>query len=243
MIELLWNAPTSEESMSRHIEVLDLPASSRILDVGCGCGEFLIRVCERFKTTGTGIDISEPHIEEAKRRASARVPAAELTFDVADAQRNDIVGEPVDLAVCMGSTHAFGGGPSAFENALQRLRAFVKPTGMVLVADGYMKRPADSGYRKLLGDSMPDSKTHATNVAIGRACGLVPLAAWTSSEEEWDNFEWGYQRIVEHQAERSPDDLQIAAKLARRREWMDAYLRFGRDTLGYGTYLFKKPAT
>ena len=48
MIELLWNSPTSEASMAQHLEVLDLQASSTALDIGCGCGEFSIRLVERF---------------------------------------------------------------------------------------------------------------------------------------------------------------------------------------------------
>lgn len=229
--------------MTRHIETLDLPSWYKALDVGCGCGEFLIRLCERFGITGTGIDTSEEHIEEAKRRALGRVPESVIQFDIADAQLHQFLSESVELGVCLGSTHAFGEGESAYQNTLQNLIPIVKPDGLVLIADGYMKQPASPEYRQLLGDSMPDSMTHARNVAVGIECGLVPLAAWTSSDDEWDNFEWGYQRIIERLAVERPGDSKIAAKLSRRRVWMEAYLRYGRDTLGYGTYLFKKPAS
>ena len=120
--------------------------------------------------------------------------------------------------------------------------SLIVPGGLLLVADGYMKQPASPDYRKLLGDSMPDEMTHAANVATGKELGLIPLAAWTSSEDEWDEFEWTYQRIVERNADESPDDRDVMAKLAERREWMDAYLQWGRVTLGYGVYLFKKRA-
>ena len=62
---------------------------------------------------------------------------------------------------------------------------------------------------------------------------------WTSNDE-WDDFEWSYQRIVEQQAIANPDDKKVFEKLVRRREWIDAYLKWGRDTLGYGAYLFRK---
>lgn len=242
MIDLLWNAPTSEESMTRYIEALELSAEFTAVDIGCGCGEFLIRLCERFGTTGNGIDTSEEHIEEAKRRASGRVSASAIQFEVADAQVYGFSQSFVELGICMGATHAFGEVEFAYQNALQRLIPLVKPGGLILIADGYMKQPASTEYRRLLGDSMPDSMTHARNVAIVIECGLVPMSAWTSSEDEWDNFEWGYQRIVERQAAECPDDSQLADKLKRRRVWMEAYLQYGRNTLGYGTYLFRKPA-
>jgi hypothetical protein len=117
----------------------------------------------------------------------------------------------------------------------------IVPRGMLLIADGYMRQPASPEYRALLGDTIPDSMTHAANVAAGIDCGLIPLAAWTSNEDEWDEFEWNYQRNVEQAAIRAPDDPSAQAKLAQRRRWMEAYLRWGRDTLGYGVYLFQSP--
>jgi SAM-dependent methyltransferase len=227
--------------MARHIEALELPSSSTVLDVGCGCGEFLIRVCERFRGSGAGVDFSRQHIEEARRRALGRVPESAIRFLVADAQFHGFLAQSWDLAACLGATHAFGMGESAYSNAMRNLIPLVKPDGLILLADGYMKKPATPEYRQLLGDSMPDSMTHARNVGVGVECGLVPLAAWTASDDEWDNFEWGYQRIVERQAAECPADPELSARLSERRTWMEAYLRYGRDTLGYGTYLFRTP--
>jgi SAM-dependent methyltransferase len=243
MIELLWNAPTSEERMASHVEALSLPSTSTVLDVGCGCGEFLIRLFERFDIAGIGIDASQLHIEEAQRRALGRTSGAAIQFIVADARSYSFEQRSVDLAVCLGATHAFGEDKLAYSNALQALVPLVKPGGMILIADGYLKKPASPEYRELLGDSIPDSMTHGRNVATGIEYGLVPLAAWTASDEEWDDFEWGYQRIVERKASEQPHDLELAAKLSSRREWMQAYLQEGRETLGYGTYLFRLPAS
>ena len=134
-----------------------------------------------------------------------------------------------------------GLGADAYANALRRMTPMVSPGGSILVADGFAKRPADPEYRRrFLGETTPDAMTHAANVTTGCELGLVPLAAWTSSVDEWDEFEWGYQRIVERRARDSPDDTTAHERLERRREWMDGYLRWGRDTLGYGVYLFER---
>jgi hypothetical protein len=37
-----------------------------------------------------------------------------------------------------------------------------------------------------------------------------------------------------------PDDPDRDAMLKRIRNWRDAYLRWGRSTLGFGLYLFQK---
>lgn len=225
--------------MAQHLEVLGLEARSSALDVGCGCREFLIRLVERFGVGATGIDSSAEHIAEARRRLLSRVPRPHVEFIVADAKQYPVSAGSLDFASCLGATHAFGEGPDAYRNALRRLILLVKPAGKILIADGYMKQPATAEYRQILGDSMPDEMTHARNVEIGVENGLTPLAAWTASEDEWDNFEWGYQRIVEQQAIEKPNDTALALKLSRRRAWIESYLRYGRSTLGYGTYLFR----
>lgn len=241
MIELLWNVPVSEAKMAQVIDSLDLRSGQRVLDVGCGCGEVLIRLCERFQIQGIGIDTSPDHIAEAKRRVEGRVTESAVRFVEADAQSFPVDSESLDLAICVGSSHAFGLGSEAYRQAVKQMISIVAPGRLVLVADGYMKQPASPEYRELLGDSMPDEMTHAANVATGKELGLIPLAAWAANEDEWDDFEWTYQRIVERNFEKRPDDEKVKAKLVQRREWMDAYLKWGRDTLGFGVYLFKRP--
>lgn len=116
----------------------------------------------------------------------------------------------------------------------------IAPGGRLLIAEGYIRRPAAPDYRRLLGDWPPDEMTHAANVATGVELGLTPIAAWTSSEGEWDDFEWTYQQSVERLAELSPGDSAVKTRATARRRWMDAYLRWGRNSLGYGIYLFKR---
>lgn len=241
MIELQWNAPVSEAKLARYLDSLDLRTHSKVVDFGCGCGELLIRIHERFHVQGTGIDSSAENIAEAPRRAVIRVDGDAIQFIETDVRSYSVEQCSIDAAICTGATHAFGLGPNAFANAIATMATFVSPGGVLLVADGYLKQPKPKGYEQYVGDEMPDAITHSANVVAGQKAGLVALAAWTSDEKEWDEFEWAYQRIIERLAEQSPDDVNIQEKLRMRRGWMDAYLKWGRQTLGYGTYLFRKP--
>jgi hypothetical protein len=84
-------------------------------------------------------------------------------------------------------------------------------------------------------------RDHAGNVALAEQQGLVPLYATVSNADEWDHFEWSHRMQIEREAQRQPDDPALAEKLARSRAWRDGYLRWGRETMGFGFYLFLKP--
>jgi ubiquinone/menaquinone biosynthesis C-methylase UbiE len=198
----------------------------------------LIRLAERFGVQGVGIDLSEEAIHEARRRPRA----ADLEWIVVDAKSWQAEPESFDVAMCIGATHAFGLGAGSYERAIQNLAPLVHAGGMLLLGEGYLKQPADSAYRAILGDFPPDEMTHSRNVAVARSHGLIPLSAWVSSEDEWDEFEWSHQREIEQAAVENPADDQLREKLIHRRQWIDAYLLWGRNTLGFGVYLLKKPA-
>ena len=47
-----------------------IDGSSEVLDVGCGCGNFLIYLAERFGCRGEGLDLSEERIRFAQKQAA-----------------------------------------------------------------------------------------------------------------------------------------------------------------------------
>jgi hypothetical protein len=47
---------------------------------------------------------------------------------------------------------------------------------------------------------------------------------------------------MERYLDANPDDPDSGAMALRIRAWHDAYLRWGRDTLGFGFYVLLKPA-
>ena len=102
------------------------------------------------------------------------------------------------------------------------------------------KPPAD--YVAFLGGSESQFLEHRGNVQAGIDTGLVPIHAATASSDEWDEYEWKYSRSIELYAREQPDDPDVPAMLERIRRWRDAYLKWGRDTLGFAVYLFHRPA-
>jgi SAM-dependent methyltransferase len=148
-----------------------------------------------------------------------------------------IVVDPTCMALCIGSTHAFG----RFAEALTELARLVKPGGQVLIADGYWKQKPDPAYLAFLGAAETDLPDHTGNERAGLEAGLVPFYSCVSSEDEWDHYEGRYCLAMERFLRDHPKDHDAGAFGERIRAWRDAYRRWGRDTLGFGVYLFGKP--
>ena len=85
------------------------------------------------------------------------------------------LGEPVDLAVCIGSSHAFGGG---YELGLRSLAGLVGIGGQVLLGEGFWRRTPDPAYLEALGDATEDEfADYGGLVRAGIDVGLTPLYA------------------------------------------------------------------
>jgi sarcosine/dimethylglycine N-methyltransferase len=57
-----------------------LTSSSYVLDVGCGCGNFLIAIARQIGCRGVGLDLSEERIKFARQKLDAE-PGLEVRFD------------------------------------------------------------------------------------------------------------------------------------------------------------------
>ena len=233
----LFFNPISSQKVDRILGLLEVTAGSRVLDVGCGKGEMLVRLIERFGVSALGVDPNGSFLGEARARAAERLGPAATRLELREEEisRATIEARSFDAGLCVGSTHAFGD----YDDTLRALRRAVRPGGTILVGEGYWKRDPDPGYLSVLGASPGEFTDHAGNVARGAAQGLVPLYSATSSDEEWDEYEGLYVRAVELYAERHPADPDSEAMRQRIRLWRDAYLRWGRTTLGFALYLFR----
>lgn len=236
---MLFNAPLSADRADRLIDILDLPDGARVLEVGCGRGALLLRLVRRWGCAAIGVDIDAAAIEAAQASASRQDLAVD--FRCGDAKLMAI--PQVDLAVCIGATHAYGLGAGAWENTLRVFSRLVRPGGQVLIGEGFWARPPEPEYLEFLGDSPGIEKTHHENITSAEALGLIPLHAGQSSLDEWDDFEWGHRRAIERAAAAQPEDAALQQRLTRSRAWREGYLRWGRGTMGFGFYLLGVPAT
>lgn len=235
-----FNTPLSSDKADRLISLLDLRDNASVVDAGCGNGEFLIRVVEAWSCHGTGIDIDAAAIQAARKSAAGRISDSQCMFLEGDMQCLQLDENTWDLAVCLGATHAFGEAEAAWQNTLQSLCRAVRPGGQLLMGEGYWKQRPDPEYVRLIGEPVGVYRTHEENVAYAESLGLIALYAAVSSDDEWDHFEWSHRLKIEREEGLSAHGTE-SDRLRRSRDWRNGYLRWGRDTMGFGFYLFGKP--
>lgn len=128
----------SEYHTETILKALGERRARHILDLGCGAGQFLVDACRRdSQVEGTGIDIAEPAIEEARRLAQQYGVADRLSFVVADAFKPETWPQrcaDADVITGAGVLHEhFRSGESAVISILNTYRDHLKRVGGIFI--------------------------------------------------------------------------------------------------------------
>jgi hypothetical protein len=75
---------------------------------------------------------------------------------------------------------------------------------------------------------------------VGEEEGLTCIYTIVSNHDDWDHYETlGWWAIDEYQ-KTNPNDEDNLEMLERKKREKETYLRWGRETLGWAIYVFKK---
>lgn len=205
-----WNNPLSVDRVLSLIEALDLPPGAAVLDFGCGTGE-LCEYLNEGSYRAVGVELESDRVVEAQREGR--------TVRLGDIRTCDVPPN-TQLAVCLGSTHAFGTGDLGLQGFLDRLEALESVWAVVGVT--YQRKSLEPEYEAILGTPHGLENSHAENVLALERSGWTVEHAITATEAEWDAFEWAHFRARGDVA------------------WRNAWLRWGRDTMGFGLYAARR---
>lgn len=232
--------PSSLEKLDEMVGLLDLPEGARVLDLGCGKGEALIRIAEQHHISGTGVDLSPDFIRDARTQAEERVaPPSKLEFMQMKGQ-DFTADQPFDLTICLGASWVFGG----LKGTLSTLKGFTGPKGLVVVGEPYCVKEPSPEYLKAMQEAgtEPEAEhnySEIIQIAVGE--GLIPLYSLVSTQADWDRYEWNRIRALELYALNNPDDPDNEAMIRRIRTTRDLHVRFAREHVGWALYLFARP--
>ena len=226
-------SPLSASKADWLIDLLDLPSGASVLDVGCGKAAFLRRVLERYPTAaGVGVDINAGFLATAAAEAIGEGVARRLTLQQRPAEYLE-TSPRFDAVLCSGASHALGG----FDGVAAAARRILNRAGVLLLGEGFWRQPPAPDYLSVLGATIDEMTDHAGNVARLRRAGFDVLTTAAASTDEWDVYEGLYCRAQVRWAQVHSEDPLASELLAKATRWHEAYLRWGRDTLGFGWYL------
>lgn len=232
--------PMSCEKLDGLVRLLHLPADARVVEIATGKGEFIIRLAEAYDgISGIGVDISPYCIADAEKKLSMRLPNARLRFKTMDgAKFASEVQESFALGACIGASWIFGG----HRRTLEALVAMVKPDGWIVVGEPFWLREPSAAYLEAAELSSDSFGSHADNVVIGEKLGLRLTHTIVSNADDWDEYEGLTWYAADRHARSHPEDPDVPALLDRVAKEKAAYLNWGRGTVGWAIYAFRKPS-
>ncbi len=228
--------PMSEEKIARLVELVQLPADARVVDIACGKGEFLMQLAEAYGVRGVGVDISPFFIADAQRRLRSRLPKVDVTFTQVDgAEFEPDKPHSFALASCLGASWIFGG----HAGTLDALVGMVQPGGWVIAGEPYWLQEPPEDYLRACGLTKDGFGSHVENVEMGERRGLDLVHTLVSSKDDWDIYEGLQWYATNEYARAHPDDPDLPELLERVTKNKSSYLRWGRDTVGWAIYAFR----
>ncbi|WP_116951989.1 SAM-dependent methyltransferase [Jiangella endophytica] len=229
-----FNSPLSDERAGRLVASLGPLAHRRVVDLGCGWGELLLRVLEAEPAaTGLGVDLDAAAVDHARANAARRGLDGRVTFLAEDAGRH--LTEPADVVINIGSSHIWGDldtDPTAA--ALKAIRAILPTGGRLLLGEMIWTRDPTADELTTMGMERDQCRSLPDLVDTTIGLGYRPLDLSQATLDEWDRFESLHALGWEHwllENPGSPDAPEIRRKAdEHRRRWLHGW----RGPLGFG---------
>jgi SAM-dependent methyltransferase len=227
--------PVLPAQMDRLVEALALPPGSRVLDIACGKGTLLLQLQDRYGIVGDGVDLSPYFIEDARQRAQGRPGTGGIQFHHMDGAEFEPSG-PYFLSCCVGATWVWGG----LSGTLKALSATTRDDGLILVGEPFFRSPPPAEY---LAAADPEMGTYGPLGAVidkAREAGLRPVYLLETGREGFDHYIQMYQVSLRAHSRGNPGDPDVPRFQERFDRELAMYLRWERDLLAWGLFLFEK---
>ncbi|HLU27826.1 MAG TPA: class I SAM-dependent methyltransferase [Glycomyces sp.] len=233
---LEFNSPIAPWRADRLVAALAAARPRRIVDIGCGWGELLLRLAAALpEAVATGVDVDAELLERGRSNAAERGLGARVSFVESRGERWS---EPADLVVCVGSSHVFDDTVSA----LRELHRLVEPGGRLLFGEGFWEQvPTEAQLERMWPGTSVESMLELPDlVEAGVAAGFRPLRVEAVEQTEWDDFESDFlaDRELWLMSGAGVGAVEVREQADAHRGW---WLRGHRRLLGFAYLTFGRP--
>ncbi len=144
--------------------------------------------------------------------------------------------ESFDLVACIGASWIYGG----HKETLKALKEMATPGSWVVVGEPYWRQEPAAEYLEAIGAERSSFGIHYENAEAGHELGLELVYTLVSNPDDWDRYEGLQWYAAMEWADEHPSDPDAGEVLKRLGKNRASYLRWGRDTMGWSIYVFKK---
>lgn len=222
--------PSSLDKIIKLGEVLDLNASSRIIDFGCGYAEMLIQWATKFGISGVGIDIRDQACKRAKEKIAEKGLNKRIEIVCGKGADYRFKEHEFDVASCIGSTFIWEG----FRSAIKAMKPAIKPGGSLVIGEVYWQQ---SDIPKELVERMPSVTTESEMLKIARQEGFDFEFIIRASDDDWDNYETSNWVGARKWINENPEHPQRQDMIDMLRREQDSYIDFTRKYIGWAMYV------
>ena len=225
--------PLSLEKVALVEDICSPTSGQAVLDLGCGRGEMLCRFATRFGTTGVGIDVHPPLIEQARERARILGVGEAVEFRVGDGAAFDPSGRTFDIVASIGTSWIGGG----LVGTLDLMRTAADDDAWFLIGDVFWQRqPADAvalGVR-----AADDHGDLATTLDWIDGAGFDLVEMVVASPDDWDRYSASQWLNVSRWLAQNPSDPEAAEVRLWRDRSRRSYLT-DRGAMGWAVFVLK----
>jgi len=230
--------PFSFDQLGRTLGFADLQPGDRAADLGCGNGVVSAWMADRHDLDLTAVE-RYPPVAELARQTIAE-PRSRGRVRIVEGPAGDYLAGAWEhrLLSVLGAVDLLPGLHKPAE-VMIALAPSIAPGGWLLWGDPFWRTPPSERLAAVFG-----AERYATLpgwVAAGEAAGLSVRHVAVSADADWEEFFWRMNASLEDWAEEhagSPDAAAIRFRAAVTRS---LFLEEGREAMGFGLYLFRKP--
>jgi SAM-dependent methyltransferase len=212
----------------------ELPASPRVLDLGCGSGRAALVLAEALRARVIAVDNHQPFLDQLRTAVRERGLEELIEARCADMAAPGVPAGSVDLLWSEGAVYFLG-----FEAGLRLWRPLLTAGGCLAASEcSWLRADPPAEAAAYFREGYPGIAGIAENIARTRAAGFDLIDHFTLPPDAWwDEY---YTPLEQRMARLAPAaDPELAAAIDETRREIELYRRYG-DSYGYVFYLLRQ---